>query len=122
MSDAGEAMDEVSRFDAFIANVGSSSPIARSGDELIDDERTEPLLDARRPRMLAKPLRRNSMYTDELVLGRYAYCELLGRPASCRTRKLRSPPTSPRSDDTRPLAFGPLRLTLRRIPPGTPRR
>ncbi len=77
-SEAVEATDEASIFEVSIPNVGSSPPIALSVDDLIGDKRTEPLLDALRPCMLAMPWRQNPTYTDESLLGRYAYCELMG--------------------------------------------
>ena len=78
-SDAVEAMEgAASRFDVPSTSTVGLASIALSVGELIGDERTQPLLDALRPRMLAMPWRQNPTYTDESFLRRYAYCELLG--------------------------------------------
>ncbi len=77
-SDAVEATEAVCRSDASTWDRGGSPLIALSVDELVGSERTQPLLDALRPRLLALPWRQNPTYTDESFLGRYAYCELVG--------------------------------------------
>lgn len=78
-SDAVEAMEEAgSGFDVSSTSTVGLSFIALSVSELIGDERTEPFLDALRPRLLALPWRQNPTYTDESFLSRYVYCELVG--------------------------------------------
>ena len=77
-SDAVEAMEAASGYDVSSTPTGGTSRIALSVDDLVGTERTEPLLDALRPRMSSMPWRQNPTYTDEWFLGRYAYCELLG--------------------------------------------
>jgi quercetin dioxygenase-like cupin family protein len=77
-SDAAEAMESASGFDAPTPDLSASSPVVLAVEQLVGSERTQPLLDALRPRMLAMPWRQNPTYTDESFLRRYAYCELLG--------------------------------------------
>lgn len=77
-SDVVEAMEAACGSDTSTLDGGGSPFIPLSVDELVGTERTQPLLDALRPHMLALPWRQNPTYTDEWFLGRYAYCELLG--------------------------------------------
>ena len=77
-SDAVEAMEAASGYDVSFTPTGGTSRIALSVDDLVGSQRTEPLLDALRPRMSSMPWRQNPTYTDERFPGRYAYCELLG--------------------------------------------
>ena len=77
-SEVVEAMEAACGSDASTSDGGGSPLIVLSVDGLVGSERTQPLLDALRPRMLAMPWRQNPTYTDESFLRRYAYCELLG--------------------------------------------
>lgn len=77
-SDAVDPMESASDSAATAGTLLGPPPIALSVDELVGTERTQPLLDALRPHMLAMSWRQNPTYTDDWFLRRYAYCELLG--------------------------------------------
>ena len=76
--DAVEAMGAASGFDVPSTGSEVAAPIPLSVDELVGTERLEPLLTVLRAQMGRLKWRQNPTYTDKLILGRYAYCELLG--------------------------------------------